>query len=203
MKKTAGKAKRPAVVEHEHGRYLIKAGQLKDTIVARAFPKPPSKFRHLVAEETGKSTDDAIARLIDKLDGLRADRRTSRRTDPSLATGIPTSEEYADALRSYTTGPKLLGILHDHALLRQRGMVLSELAKAGEFATSQDLLNAYEKLGSDIYKLIEPEGTLTAALPVVVQLPDNGVLDASDVVILQPELQDALLQLLGTNRRPR
>ena len=203
MTKTAKKSKPPAIVEQEHGRYLIKAGQLKDLIVARAFPKPPSKFRHLVAEETGKSTDDAIARLIEKLDELRTKRRSLRRNDPLLAAGIPTSEEYAEALRSHAPRPKVLGILHDHALLRERGMMLSDLAKAGEFVAPQDLLNAYEKLGGEIYKLIAPDEPLTAGLPVIVQMPDGGALDARDVIILQPELQQAVLQLLGVDRRQR
>ena len=203
MKNAAKKAKPPAIIEQEHGRYMIKAGRLKETIVARAFPKPPSKFRYLVAEETGKSTDDAIARLIVKLDGLRIKRRSLRRFDPSLAAGIPTFEEYADAVRSLSPGPKVLGMLHDHALLRQRGMMLADLVKTGEFAAPQDLLNAYEKLGVEIYKLIEPDEAVTAGLPVVMQMPADGVLNARDTAILQPELQDALLQLLGTERRQR
>ncbi|MBR2656500.1 hypothetical protein [Yoonia sp.] len=203
MKKTAKIAKPPAIVEQEHGRYLIKAGQLQGTIVARAFPKPPSKFRHLVAEETGKTTDDAIVRLIEKLDGLRAKSRALRRADPSLDTGVPTLVEFADALRSYTPGPKVLDILHDHALLRQRGAQLSDLAKTGNFASPQDLLNAYEKLGVEIYKQIDPDEALVAGLPLIVQMPESGALENTDMAILHPELQDAVLQLLGTIRRKR
>ncbi|GGD42145.1 hypothetical protein [Sinisalibacter lacisalsi] len=195
------KAKPPEIVELEHGRYMIKAGFLQNTIVARAFPKPPSKFRHLVAEASGKTTADAIERLIEKLEALRSERRVLRRADPALEPGVPTTEEYADALRSLSPGPKLLGVLHDHALSRRRGMQLADLAKAGDYSSVQDLLNAYEKLGADILKMIEPDEVLKSGLPVVMHLPEHDGLPSTDLAALQPELQDAILHLLGAERR--
>lgn len=201
MKKNLQKTSQPKIVEREHGRYVIRAGLLKDTIVARAFPKPPSKYQHLVAEASGKTADDAIETLIKKLETLRSERRSLRRADPALASGVPTTEEYADALRSISPGPKLLHVLHIHALSRRLGMQMAALARAGEFSSVQDLLNAYEKLGTDIVKVIEPDETLKAGLPVVVHMPtDDGRLPKA-AAALQPELQDALLQLLGSERR--
>lgn len=200
MGKISRKAQPPEIVEREYGRYMIKAGLLQNTIVARAFPKPPSKFRHLVAEASGETADHAIERLIETLGALRSERRSLRRDDPSLASGVPTSDEYADALRSLSPGPKLLRILHDHALSGRRGLRMADLATAGEFATVQDLLSAYHRLGMDILKLVEPDERLDAGLPVVMcGLGDDG-LPISDVGCLQSELQDAVLQLLGYER---
>lgn len=202
MQKNAKKAKPPEIVEREHDRYLIKAGLLQNTIVARAFPKPPSKFRHLVAEASGKTADDAIEQLIKKLDALRSERRSLRRMHPSLSTGVPTTDEYADALRSLSPGPKILRVLHDHALSRRRGMQLTELAKAADFASAPDLLTAYEKLGKDIFNVIEPEETVDTGLPLVMHVHGDNDVQSDDVGALQPELQDALLHLLGSNRPP-
>lgn len=180
---------------------MIKAGLLQNTIVARAFPKPPSKFRHLVAEASGETTEDAIEHLIGKLEELRSERRSLRRSDPDLASGVPTAEEYADALRSLSPGPKLLGILHDHARFGRRGGQLEELAKAGDFSSVQELLNAYEKLGRDIFDIIEPDETLKTGLAVVMPNSETAGSQAHVLRSLQPELQEAVLRLLGTDRR--
>lgn len=201
MEKTkTKKVASPQIVEREHGRYLIKAGLLENNVVARAFPKPPSKFRHLVAEDTGENIEDAISRLIEKLETLRSERRTLRRVDPAIASGVPTSEEYADALRSLSPGPKVLGALHDHALARRRGMQLEDLAKEAEFSSERDLLNAYEKLGMEIAKVIEPDETIRSGLSLVIHFAAGNDLASDDLTTLQPELQDAVLQLLGANR---
>lgn len=192
----------PEIVEQEHGRYMIKAGLLQDTIMARAFPKPPSKFRHLVAEGSGETTDDAIEHLIAKLEQMRSDRRALRRLDPDLAGGVPTSEEYADALRSLSPGPKLLGILHDHALFGRRGTHLDQLAQTNEYPSAQDVLNSYEKLGRDILEVIEPDETAKSGLPFIVANPEGIDPHENGLRSLQPELQQAVLRLLGSERRP-
>lgn len=192
--------KPPRIVEQEHGRYLIKAGVLHDTFLARAFPKPPSMFRHLVAEASGASIDEAIDRLKGKLDGLRAQRRSKRRVDAALPSGVPTSEEYADALRSVSPAVRMLHVLHDHALSRRRGLLLTELVKVGEFSSQQDLLQAYAKLGQRIASEIEPDEEPHSGLPFVVVLSDENERLTDKIAILQPELQDAVLHLLGENR---
>lgn len=200
MKKNAGKTTSPEIVEQEHGRYLIKAGLLHNTIVARAFPKPPSRFRHLVAEASGDTIDEAIERLIGKLEELLSERRSLRRADSDLAGGVPTAEEYADALRSLSPESKLLGILHDHALCGRRGLQLAELAKAGEYIYGQDVLNAYDKLGRDILNVIEPDEVVTTGLPVIMSGPEDRDQQANSPQSLQPELQEAVLRLLGSER---
>jgi hypothetical protein len=201
LNKRARKSTPPEIVEQDYGRYMIKAGLLQNTIVARAFPKPPSRFRHLVAEASGETIEEAIERLIGKLEQLRSERRSLRRSDPDLASGVPTAEEYADALRSLSPGPKLLGVLHDHARFGRRGVQLEELARVGDFSSAQDLLNAYEKLGRDIFDIIEPDEMLKTGIPVVMPGAEGGGSHATALRSLQPELQEAVLRLLGTERR--
>ena len=188
------------VTEHLHGRYLIKAGILHDAFVARAFPKPPSRFRHLVAEASGPSIQAAIDKLIVRLEALREERRANRRFDPRLPFGVPTSEEYADALRSLSPGVKLLGLLHDHASSRRRGLALRELAAFGDDRSVQVLLKAYAKLGVQIAGAIEPDDVPTSGLPVILSMQDETTVEPGDIVSLQPELQDAVLRLLGPQR---
>ena len=50
--KDTKKAAPPAILVGEHGRYQIKSGRLAGEYVARAFPKPPTKARGLIAEAT-------------------------------------------------------------------------------------------------------------------------------------------------------
>ena len=82
-------------------------------------------------------------------------------------------------------------------------MPLEELARAGEFSSVQDLITAYERLGKDIFKVIEPDEIPEAALQVIVILPEDHGLPPTNASALQPELQDALLRLLGSERPPR
>lgn len=201
LTKKTKKVQPPQIIEQEHGRYLIKAGVLNDTILARAFPKPPSKFRHLVAEASGGTPKEAIEKLIGKLEDLRLDRRALRRADPALPMGVPTTDEYADALRSLSPGPKLLGVLHDHALSRRRGRDLAELGKENEFSSVHDLIKAYEKLGSDILNVIEPDEVVEFGLFIVLPMPADVGTPSNNIGTLQPELQDAVLHLLGPKQR--
>lgn len=129
------------------------------------------------------------------------ERRSLRREDPSLAVGVPTTEEYADALRSLSPGPKLLCVLHDHAMSRRRGMRLADLAKEGEFSSVQGLITAHQRLGTEIFKVIKPDEVLETGLSLIIHLPQDEGLPANGVAALQPELQDALLNLLGSRRR--
>lgn len=202
MGKKAKKAKAPEIVELEHDRYLIKAGLLQNRFVARAFPKTTSKFRHLVADTSGDTADDAIKNLIEKLESLRMERRSLRRNDPSLPSGVPTTEEYADALRTLSPGPKVLRVLHHHAFSRRRGMQLQDLAKVAEFGSVADLLSTYERLGRDLCKVIEPEETVDIGLPFIMHIDGETAVEMDDIKALQPELQDAVLLLLGSDRRP-
>lgn len=118
-KKTAEPSAQPAIHQGEHGRYLIKSGWLAGAFVARAFPKPPTKARGLIAEATGATEEAAVAALHAVIDA-REDRRTGeRREDRRTGIAVPGTEEYVEAIRQV-------------ALSRPQSAMLTALALAGE-----------------------------------------------------------------------
>lgn len=64
------------------------------------------------------------------------------------------------------------------------------------------MLNAYEKLGRDILEVIEPDEGVKTGLPLIISDPENDGLQSNSPRALQPELEDAVLRLLGSERRP-
>lgn len=107
-KKSAEKPKEaPAILLGEHSRYQIKSGWLAGTFVARAFPKPPTTARGMIAEATGATEEAAISALHEVIDA-REDRRTGeRRRDTQNGVDVPSVEEYLEAVRQVTlSGPQ-------------------------------------------------------------------------------------------------
>ncbi|TGD41680.1 hypothetical protein EEB11_17385 [Pseudotabrizicola sediminis] len=77
---------------------------------------------------------------------------------------------------------------------------MADLATAGEFATVQDLLSAYQRLGTDILRVVEQDEGPDVGLQIVMcGINGDGSLP-NDIGALQPELQDAVLRLLGSDR---
>ncbi len=123
MTKTKKKDAKPSapheILLGEHSRYQVKSGWLAGKFVARAFPKPPTKARGMIAEATGATEEAAIAALQDILDA-REDRRTGeRREDPRTGIAVPGTEEYVEAIRQV-------------ALSRPQHAMLAALSLAGE-----------------------------------------------------------------------
>ncbi len=87
-----------SVLVGKHGRYQIKSGLLAGEYVARAFPKPPTNARGLIAEARGASEEAAIAALHDLIDARETRRIEERRTDARTGSAIPSAEEYAEAI---------------------------------------------------------------------------------------------------------
>ncbi len=111
----------------EHGRYQIKSGLLAGEFVARAFAKPPTKTRGLIAEASGKTEDIAIAALQDIIDAREARRMEVRRKDTATDMAVPSVEEYAEAL--------------DHvALTRPQRAMLFALSLAGDDGLTDAML---------------------------------------------------------------
>lgn len=192
----------PNITERTHDRYMIKAGMLNNGIVARAFPMPPSRFRHLVAEATGSSVEEAIEALIEKLDVIRRNRQSQRRADAILPCGVPTCEEYADALRAVSPSPRLLASLHEHALCGEYGMTAQELALAGSYVSSREVLEAYRKLAVEFFTVLEPDAVSDNKLPVILNMQSAAQQPEADIrVSLQPELCAAVVDLLGRDRK--
>jgi len=82
----------------EHGRYQIKSGLLAGKFVARAFPKPPTKARGMIAEASGATQEAAITALHDVIDARESQMAENRRTDPHTGASVPSIEEYTEAL---------------------------------------------------------------------------------------------------------
>ena len=87
-----------AILLGEHSRYQIKSGRLSGEYVARAFPKPPTDARGLIAEARGETEEAAIAALHAVIDAREIRRAEDRRIDQSTGLAVPSLEEYAEVL---------------------------------------------------------------------------------------------------------
>ena len=88
----------PPIQVGEHGRYQIKSGLLAGKFVARAFAKPPTKARGMIAVASGATQEAAIAALHDVIDARESQMAENRRTDPHTGASVPSIEEYTEAL---------------------------------------------------------------------------------------------------------
>ena len=107
-KKSTEKPKEmPAILLGEHSRYQIKSGWLAGTFVARAFPKPPTTARGMIAEATGATEEAAISALHEVIDARENRRTGERRKDPQHGVDVPSVEEYVEAVRQVAlSGPQ-------------------------------------------------------------------------------------------------
>jgi len=92
------KAPAPAIRVGEHGRYQIKSGRLSGNFVARAFPKPPTKIRGLIAEATGETEEAAIAALHEIIDAREKNQTGNRRLDAHAGIAVPSTNEFIEAI---------------------------------------------------------------------------------------------------------
>lgn len=182
----------------EHGRYQIKSGLLAGTFVARAFAKPPTQARGMIAEASGATEDAAITALQDVIDARETRQIQSRRTDPDTKLSVPSVEEYTEALGHV-------------ALTRPQQAILKALSVAGaEGLTDLEMTNGsgYKSVAS-ANKSLASAGRLIAKY-LSFQTPSkmpSAVLEGSSVVAfrgpppdekdpgnwtLHPELCDAV-----------
>jgi len=133
-KKKAEKPKEaPAILLGEHSRYQIKSGWLAGTFVARAFPKPPTKARGMIAEATGATEEAAIAALHEVIDA-REDRRTEdRRKDAQNGIDVPSVEEYVEAVRQVTLSGPQRAMLTALSLAGEDGLTDARMAYAAGY----------------------------------------------------------------------
>jgi hypothetical protein len=123
----------PAIQLGEHSRYQIKSGWFAGTFVARAFPKPPTTARGMIAEATGATEDAAIAALHEVID-TREDKRTGeRRRDPLNGVDVPSVEEYVEALRQITLSGPQCAMLTALSLTGDDGLTDARMAYAAGY----------------------------------------------------------------------
>lgn len=129
-KTAAQKPKGTAAIQRgEHSRYQIKSGWLAGTFVARAFPKPPTKARGVIAEATGATVDAALAALHDLIEAREIRRTNDRKVDPTTGFAVPSTEEFAEAVAQVTLSRPQRAMLAALSLADDEG--LSEVRLAG------------------------------------------------------------------------
>src|SRR6056297_2640865 len=122
-----------AILVGEHGRYQVKSGRLAGEYVARAFPKPPTKARGMIAEATGATEEAAIAALHEVIDA-REDRRTGeRRRDPQNGIDVPSVEEYVEAVRQVALSGPQCAMLSALSLAGEDGLTDARMASAAGY----------------------------------------------------------------------
>ncbi len=136
-KKKGSKDKAPAAAVAiqlgEHGRYQIKSGLLSGEFVARAFPKPPSNARGMIAEAKGATEEAAIATLHEVIDAREVRRAGERRFSEGAGTSVPSTAEYIEALGQVTLSGPQHAMLTAIALAGDEGLTEERVARAGGY----------------------------------------------------------------------
>lgn len=131
----------------EHGRYQIKSGRLSGEYVARAFPKPPTKARGMIAEARGATEDAAIAALHDVIDAREIRRTDDRRADPTTGLAVPSTEEFAEAVAQVALSRPQRAMLIALASADAKGLPEARLASAAGYKSSASANRALASAG--------------------------------------------------------
>ena len=141
----------------EYGRYQIKSGCVAGVYTARAFPKPPTKARGLIAEATGKTEEAAIAALHCIIDARETRRSEDRRTDPSTGTQVPTSDEYVEALNTVNLAKPQRAMMMALSLAEADGLTAEKVAHAGGYKSTASAQKALANAGRMIAGFLSSE----------------------------------------------
>jgi sirohydrochlorin ferrochelatase len=136
-----------AIQKGEHGRYQIKSGRLSGEYVARAFPKPPTNARGLIAEARGASEQEAIAALHDVLDARETRRTEERRIDETTGSAVPSIEEFLEALDQVTLSRPQHAMLAALALSEDDGLSEQRMANAAGYKSRLSANRAFAAAG--------------------------------------------------------
>jgi lambda repressor-like predicted transcriptional regulator len=185
------------IIEEEHNKYLIKAGRLGGTYVARAFPKPPSKAQGVFAEAEGDSYQAAVAALKSVIEARDIQREAVRRWDENASVSVPNEEEYVEALYQTSLSRPQIAMLKAHSFARDEGMTLDQLARAAGYKSRETAGKVFRKagdiiadyLGIDVTEDAVP-GRDGATLILAFQYIQGE--DVPTVWIMHPELRDAV-----------
>ncbi|SPF81482.1 hypothetical protein [Pseudoprimorskyibacter insulae] len=147
----------------EHGRYQIKSGRLSGEYVARAFPKPPTNARGLIAEARGATEEAAIAALHEVIDAREVRRTDDRRADPTTGFSIPSIEEYAEAMAQVALSRPQHAMLTALAFAEDGGMSEASLANAAGYKSRASSNRAFASAGLLIANYLSLEATSSVA----------------------------------------
>lgn len=148
-KRPVEKAKKeaPAILVGEHSRYQIKSGWLAGTFVARAFPKPPTTARGMIAEATGATEEAAIAALHEVIDARDDQRTEDRRKDPLTGVDVPSIEEYVEAVRQITLSGPQCAMLTALSLAGEDGLPDAKMARAAGYKSEASANRSFVATG--------------------------------------------------------
>jgi hypothetical protein len=198
-KKPAAKPKEmPAILLGEHSRYQIKSGWLAGTFVARAFPKPPTKARGMIAEATGATEEAAIAALHEVIKEREVRRTEERRKDTHTGIDVPSVEEFVEAVRQVTLSGPQCAMLTALSLAGEDGLTDARMASAAGYKSQSSANKSFVATGllMAAYLAADPEADDTpAAAEGTALLGFRGATaNEGDVGnwILHPELRQAV-----------
>lgn len=147
LKSVTSQADVEDIVEVAHRKYLIRAGLLSGVYVARAFPKPPSKARGLIAEAQGDNEQAAVAALMSKIEARDKRRQGERRWSETMNFAIPNEAEYAEALNQTPLNTAQLAMIKALAWTREDGLSCAELASAAGYKKPDMAAKLLSKIG--------------------------------------------------------
>lgn len=147
----------------EHGRYQIKSGRLAGEYVARAFPKPPTNARGMIAEAKGATEEAAIAALHDVIDARETARADDRRADPKTGLAVPSAEEFVEAVAQVALSRAQRAILIALALADDEGLTEARVASAAGYKSNASANRALASAGLLIASYLSLEATHDAA----------------------------------------
>ncbi|WP_338551063.1 hypothetical protein [Roseovarius phycicola] len=137
----------PPIQVGEHGRYQIKSGLLAGKFVARAFSKPPTKARGMIAEATGETEEAAITALHSAIDAREVRRNEDRRKDPRTGTLVPCTDEYVEAFNSVNLTRPQRAMLMALSLAEDNGLAEEKVADAGSYKSANSAKKALASAG--------------------------------------------------------
>lgn len=191
-----------AVQVGEHGRYQIKSGRLAGEYVARAFPKPPTKARGLIAEAKGATEEAAIAALHEVIDARETQRTGERRTDPKTGAAVPSAKEYIEAIGQVALSNPQRAMLIALSLAEDDGLTEMRMAREAGYKSQASANRAFAAVGlliANYLSLETPSDEAPRGLEGIDFLGFRGEPKKEEEPgnwILHPELREAVRSIL-------
>ena len=146
-KKEPAPSPSPAILLGEHSRYQTKSGLLAGTFVARAFLKPPTKARGMIAEATGATEEAAITALHDLIDARETRRTDERREDQRTGVYVPSIEEYVEAISQVALSRTQCAMLAALSLAGDDGLTDERMASAAGYKSEASAKRSFLAIG--------------------------------------------------------
>lgn len=185
-----------------YGRYEIKSGYVAGVYMARAFPKPPTKARGLIAEATGETEEAAIIALHTAIDAREVRRAEDRRTDPRTGTQVPTSDEYVEALHSVNLTRPQRAMLMALSQEETDGLAAVKIVDAGSYKSTTLANRALASVGRMIAGYLSlgtgPKGPSTGSdgSALIGYLDVSEYDEKAENWIMHPELCEAIRKIM-------